>query len=158
MLDAGADAAQEIGAFIVELRLVVRQQQFAEPVDGEDRGLQVVRQNAEEPRQLLCGDRLLGSLFMVGNGFDGTPPAVPSRAMSTPWNSARFSKDGDVPLSDDFRRSTLMKHEAAPGRNADSHLHIRQGHQPPQSCVAGRVEPGLNDHTVQPPERRQLRC
>jgi hypothetical protein len=80
---AGADAAEKILPLFVELVGVIAEEQFAESVDGEDRGLEVVGEDAEEADQLLVRNRTL-RIRRFRQGFDDTPPISPLGASGEP--------------------------------------------------------------------------
>jgi hypothetical protein len=74
-LRARSNASEKVLAFVVELVEIVAEKKFAEAVDGKDRRLQIVRQNAEKAQELVGRDRLLDCLILFFQCCDLPPPA-----------------------------------------------------------------------------------
>ena len=142
----------------VEFVEIVAEQKIAETVDREDRRFQIVRQNAEQPRQLLGGYRFVGSLFL--NGSDGAPPTSSSTATSapacrrppchTPFAIRRSplaaTDHSNLATSDDLRLPVLADRESCFGPDSDSDRYIWYRHQPSQIGVVFRIEAGFDHH------------
>src|SRR5687768_12676411 len=78
LLGAGTDALKKVAAIVVEPVLVIRQKKLAEAVNGENRRLQIMRQNAEQPDQLFDGCLVTEGL-VIGSSLQKTTPKLIGR-------------------------------------------------------------------------------